>query len=115
MISYMVTDENEIHRAEEIIKNWFDVAVEPLITTGPQTLRGGGKRGMHYSEVMLLPAKSLPKAVVLYKQQQQHFARDGRLLRETIESLNVQAHSHAREIRHFEDYKRLAEKVLEKN
>ncbi|KAJ3150617.1 hypothetical protein HDU89_003025 [Geranomyces variabilis] len=82
IVSYLLTDEDEIDRAEEIVKNWFDVAAEPLNSTGPQTLRGGGKRSVNYNEVVL-PAKNLPKAVTLYKQQQTNFARDGILLRDT--------------------------------
>ncbi|KAJ3176610.1 hypothetical protein HDU87_004938 [Geranomyces variabilis] len=114
VLSYMLTNVDELDRAEEIVRNWFDVAAEPLKFMSPQTLRGGRKRNVNYNEVVVLPAKSMPKAVTLYKQQQQNFARDGGLLRNTILALNSQVESHAREIRHFDDYKRLAERILEK-
>ncbi|KAJ3159579.1 hypothetical protein HDU86_001588 [Geranomyces michiganensis] len=51
IVSYLPTDKEEIDRAEDIVKNWFDIAAEPLNSTGPQTLRGGGKRGSYSSLV----------------------------------------------------------------
>ncbi|KAI8585049.1 hypothetical protein BDZ88DRAFT_434311, partial [Geranomyces variabilis] len=111
---FMLTDEDELRKAEAVVGGWFDVAAEPLEATGPQTLRGGGKRSVKYDEVVLLPAKSLPKALAFYDQQQAHFAQDGRLLGELNAALTSQAEGHAREVQNFEDYKLLAEKILNK-
>ncbi|KAJ3168385.1 hypothetical protein HDU87_001184 [Geranomyces variabilis] len=105
IVSYMLTDEDEIDRAEEIVKNWFEVAAEPQKPTGPKLFAAAESAALTIRRLVLLPATSLPKAVTLYKQhQQQNFARDGRLLRDTIEALNSQAESLAREIRHLDDY-----------
>ncbi|KAJ3164072.1 hypothetical protein HDU88_005726 [Geranomyces variabilis] len=87
---FMLTDEDELRKAEAVMTC------------------------SRYNEVMLLPAKSLPKALAFYAQQQEHFAQDGRLLRELNAALKSQAEGHPREVKNFEDYKRLTDKILNK-
>ncbi|KAJ3153465.1 hypothetical protein HDU89_000490 [Geranomyces variabilis] len=48
VITCMLTD--KLDQAEDIGRNWFDVAAEPLVATGPQMLRGGSKRSVNYHE-----------------------------------------------------------------
>ncbi|KAJ3168412.1 hypothetical protein HDU87_001143 [Geranomyces variabilis] len=107
--SLLVADEDELNEAEAGVRLWFEENAEPLVPTGPQRLRGGGKRDVQYKEVVLLAPESLTRTAAYFAQQQKHFARDGAANRELIKALESRAEGHAREIKHFADMTRLYE------
>ncbi|KAJ3164299.1 hypothetical protein HDU88_005397 [Geranomyces variabilis] len=69
VVKFVLADEDELEVAEAIFKAWFQVAAEPLRSTGPEMLRGGSKRQADYEEVVFLSATSLAKAVSFYEKQ----------------------------------------------